>query len=93
MCRLHLGLPVSKSAQGSSDFQQYLAQDRQMKTFAEMMPYVDVYPAVPSLEEMWKIRSAAMTKVYKRQESAKNALLDAEQQTQRLLDADLAGRK
>ncbi|MDQ3702492.1 MAG: extracellular solute-binding protein, partial [Chloroflexota bacterium] len=93
MCRLHLGLPVSKSAQGSSDFQQYLSQDRQMKTFAEMMPYVDVYPAVPSLEEMWKIRSDAMTKVYKRQENARNALLDAEQQTQRLLDADLAGRK
>ncbi|MBI3971415.1 MAG: extracellular solute-binding protein [Chloroflexi bacterium] len=93
MCRIHLGLPVTKSALQSTAFQQYLAQDKQMKTFAEMMPYVDVYPAVPSLEEMWKIRTEAMVKVYKRQESAKNALLEAEKQTQLLLDQDLAGKK
>jgi ABC-type glycerol-3-phosphate transport system substrate-binding protein len=93
MCRIHLGMPVTKSAQQSAGFQQYLAQDGQMKTFADMMPYVDVYPAVPSLEEMWRLRTEAMVKVYQRQDNARNAMLDCEQQTQRLLDQDLAAKK
>jgi multiple sugar transport system substrate-binding protein len=93
MCRIHLGLPVSKAAQQSAPFQQFLAQDRQMKTFADMMPYVDVYPAVPSLEQMWALRTEAMVKVYRRQENARNAMLECEKQTQLLLDQDLAGRK
>jgi multiple sugar transport system substrate-binding protein len=93
MCRIHLGMPVSRAAQQSAPYQQYLAQDRQMKTFADMMPSVDVYPAVPSLEEMWKLRTDAVVKVYTRQDNARNAMLDCEQQTQRLLDQDLAGKK
>ncbi|HVG98091.1 MAG TPA: extracellular solute-binding protein [Chloroflexota bacterium] len=93
MCRIHLGMPVSRGAQQSAGFQQYLAQDRQMKTFAEMMPSVDVYPAVPSLEQMWTLRTDAMVKVFKRQDNARNAMLDCEQQTQRLLDQDLAAKK
>jgi maltose-binding protein MalE len=64
-----------------------------MKTFAEMMPSVDVYPAVPSLEQMWTLRTDAMVKVFKRQDNARNAMLDCEQQTQRLLDQDLAAKK
>ena len=39
---------------------------------------------------MWKQVDQAMGKVYRRQDSARNALLEAEQQTQRLLDADHA---
>ena len=93
MCRIHLGMPVSRGAQQSDAFQQYLAQDKQMKTFAEMMPAVDVYPAVPSLEQMWTLRTEAMVKVYRRQDNARNAMLECEQQTQRLLDQDLAGKR
>ena len=64
-----------------------------MKAFAEMMPSVDVYPAVPSLEQMWTLRTDAMVKVFKRQDNARNAMLDCEQQTQRLLEQDLGAKK
>jgi hypothetical protein len=53
---------------------------------------VDLGVAV-ELEEMWKQVDQAMGKVYRRQDSIRNALLEAEQQTQRLLDADHARRR
>lgn len=93
MCKIHLGLPVTRAAHQSSAYQQYLAQDRQMKVFADMMSAVEVMPAVPSLERIWTIQDEAMNKVYKRQDTVRNAVQEAERQAQLLLDADLATKK
>jgi ABC-type glycerol-3-phosphate transport system substrate-binding protein len=93
MCKVHLGLPVTRAAHQSAAYQQYLAQDRQMKVFADMMSAVEVMPAVPSLERIWAIQDEAMNKVYKRQDTVRNAVQEAERQSQLLLDADLAAKK
>ena len=90
MCKTHLGLPATTTAADSAAYKQYLAQDRQTKAFVDMSPSFQVRPSFPSVEEMWKQVDQAMGKVYRRQDSARNALLEAEQQTQRLLDADHA---
>jgi hypothetical protein len=57
-----------------------------------MSPSFQAHPSFPSVEDMWKQVDAAMGKVNRRQESVRSALLEAEQQTQRLLDADHARR-
>jgi ABC-type glycerol-3-phosphate transport system substrate-binding protein len=90
MCKVHLGLPATTTAADSSAYKQYLAQDRQMKAFVDMSPSFQVRPSFPSVEEMWKNVDQAMGKVYRREDSIRNALLEAERQTQRLLDADHA---
>jgi multiple sugar transport system substrate-binding protein len=92
MCKVHLGLPATTTAADSAAYKQYLAHDRQMKAFVDMSPSFQVRPSFPSVEEMWKQVDQAMGKVYRRQDSIRNALLEAEQQTQRLLDADHARR-
>lgn len=86
----NLGLPVTRSASISAAYQQLLAQDRQWKTFAEMFQYTDILPAIPSYDDMATIRDEMMTKVYTGKDSVRNALAEAERQTQLLLDADLA---
>jgi ABC-type glycerol-3-phosphate transport system substrate-binding protein len=93
MCKIHLGVPVTKAAQQAPAYQQYLAQDKQMKGFAEMMSQVEIMPAIPSLERIWSVQNAAMTKVYKREMDVKNALMEAEREAQRLLDEDLARKR
>lgn len=90
MCKIHLGWPASKSALASSAYQALLAADKQMKAFADMFSSCWILPAIPSFAQIDTLRGAAMTKVYKRQDSPKNALTDAEQQGQRLLDEDWA---
>lgn len=90
MCKLHLGLPASKAALASPAYQQVLAADRQMRTFADMFPSCWILPAIPSFAQIDTVRGELMTKVYKRQESIRTALQLAEQEGQRLLDADLA---
>ncbi|HET7769871.1 MAG TPA: extracellular solute-binding protein, partial [Chloroflexota bacterium] len=89
----NLGLPVTKSASTSAAYQQLLANDKQWKQFAEMFQYTDILPAIPSYDEMGVLRDQMMTKVYKQQESVRNALAEAERLTQALLDADLAKLK
>ena len=85
----NLGLPVTKSASTSAAYQRLLAQDKQWKTFAEMFQYTDILPAIPSYDDMATIRDDMMTKVYMGKDSVRNALAEAERQTQQLLDADL----
>jgi ABC-type glycerol-3-phosphate transport system substrate-binding protein len=89
----NLGLPVTKSASTSSAYNQLLATDRQWKQFAEMFQYTDILPAIPSYDDMATIRDDMMTKVYTGKDSVRNALAEAERQTQLLLDADLAKLK
>ncbi|MBI3973005.1 MAG: extracellular solute-binding protein [Chloroflexi bacterium] len=86
----NLALPVTKSANASTAYQQLLAQDKQWKTFVDMFAYTDILPAIPSYDEMAKIRDEMMTKVYTGKDSIRNALAEAERLTQQLLDADLA---
>jgi ABC-type glycerol-3-phosphate transport system substrate-binding protein len=90
MCQIHLGWPASKSALASSAYQALLAADRQMKTFADMFSSCWILPAIPSFAAIDTLRGTMMTKIYKRQDSIKNALQEAETQGQRLLDEDLA---
>ena len=90
MCKIHLGLPASKSALDSAPYQQVLTADKQMKTFADMFSTCWILPAVPSFAQMDTLRNTMMTQVYRRQESIRNALGEAERQAQLLLDADLA---
>ena len=61
-----------------------------MRTFADMFPSCWILPAIPSFAQIDTVRGELMTKVYKRQESIRTALQLAEQEGQRLLDADLA---
>jgi multiple sugar transport system substrate-binding protein len=93
LCKTNLGLPASKSALDSTAFQQFLAADRQMKVFADMFASCWVSPPVPSFSQIETIGTAMMTKVYKRQDSIRNALAEAERQAQLVLDADLAKAK
>ena len=90
MCKVHLGLPASKSALDSPAYQQVLTADKQMKVFADMFSSCWILPAVPSFAQIDTLRNTMMTQVYKRQESIRNALSEAERQGQLLLDADLA---
>ena len=93
MCKVHLGVPVTTSAQQSARYQQYLAQGREMKAFADMMAHVEIMTAIPSLEPIWTIQNNAMTKVYKREADVRSALAEAEREAQRLLDDDLARKR
>jgi multiple sugar transport system substrate-binding protein len=90
MCRIHLGLPVSRAAEQAASYRQFLAEDPDMRTFAELSPSIDVRPHFPSVEEMFKIVDAAMLRIYKRQDSVRTALAETERQVQRLLDEDHA---
>lgn len=90
MCQLHLGWPASKSALASAPYQQLLAADKEMKAFADMFSSCWILPAIPSFAAIDTLRGAMMTKIYKRQDSIKNALQEAETMGQRLLDEDLA---
>jgi maltose-binding protein MalE len=90
MCKIHLGWPASKSALASAPYQALLAADKEMKAFADMYSSCWILPAIPSFAAIDTLRGTMMTKIYKRQDSIKNALLDAETQGQRLLDEDLA---
>lgn len=92
MCAIHLGLPASKSALGSAAYQKILNADKQMKTFADMFGTCAILPPIPSFAAIDTLRGQMMTKIYKRQESIRTALQDAEQQGQLLLDQDLAKR-
>lgn len=53
-------------------------------------PLCWILPAIPSFAAIDTLRGAMMTKIYKRQDSIKNALQEAETMGQRLLDEDLA---
>jgi multiple sugar transport system substrate-binding protein len=90
MCKVHLGLPASKAALESAAYQQVLTADRQMKVFAEMFSSCWVSPPIPSFSQIETHGTAMMSKVYKRQDSIRNALAEAERQAQLVLDADLA---
>lgn len=89
----NLGLPVTKSASTSAAYQQLLANDKQWKQFAEMFQNTDILPAIPSYDDMATIRDHMMTKIYTNRDSIRNALAEAERQTQTLLDADLTRLK
>ena len=90
MCKVHLGLPASKPALESAAYQQFLNADKQMKAFADMFASCWVSPPIPSFSKIEDLGTAMMTKVYKRQDSIRNALAEAERQAQLVLDADLA---
>jgi maltose-binding protein MalE len=90
MCQIHLGWPASKSALASAAYQQLLAADKQMKAFADMFSSCWILPAIPSFAAIDTLRGTMMTKIYKRLDSIRNALAEAETQGQRLLDEDLA---
>jgi ABC-type glycerol-3-phosphate transport system substrate-binding protein len=87
------GLPVTKTARDAPAFKQFLVQEPQMKAFADMFPYCQVDPTIPSQGEMRQIMDATMLRIYNQQESMKNALLGAEREVQALHDADLAASK
>lgn len=89
----NLGLPVTKSASSSAAYQQLLANDKQWKQFADMFQYTDILPAIPSYDEMATIRDEMMAKVFTGKDSVRNALAEAERQTQNLLDGDVAKLK
>ena len=89
----NLGLPVTKSASTSAAYQQLLANDKQWKQFADMFQYTDILPAIPSYDDMARVRDEMMTKIYRNTDSIRNALAEAERQTQVLLDADVAKLK
>ena len=90
MCKSHLGWPASKQALASPGYQALLAADKQMKTFIDMFDHTWIIPAVPSYAQTDTIRGQMMTKIYKKQDSIRNALAEAERQSQLLLDADWA---
>ena len=73
MCRIHLGLPASKAALASPAYQQVLAADRQMKTFADMFPSCWILPAIPSFAQIDTVRGEMMTKIYKRRTDPQRA--------------------
>jgi ABC-type glycerol-3-phosphate transport system substrate-binding protein len=93
MCKIHLGLPITKSAEEFAAYKQYVAQDKQMKAFVDMSPSVDVRPSFPSVEMMFTLMDQTMARIYSRQDSIQSALQAAQDQTQRWLDADNAGKK
>ena len=93
MCKIHLGLPITRSAEDSPAYKQYVAQDKQMKAFADMSPSVDVRPSFPSVEMMFTLMDTTMANIYAKKDSIQSALQAAQDQTQRWLDMDNAAKK
>jgi ABC-type glycerol-3-phosphate transport system substrate-binding protein len=93
MCKIHLGLPITKSAEDSPAYKQYVAQDKQMKAFADMSPSVDVRPSFPSVEMMFTLMDTTMANIYAKKDSIQSALQAAQDQTQQWLDRDNAAKK
>ena len=77
----------------SPAYKQYVAQDTQMKAFADMSPSVEVRPSFPSVEMMFSLMDTTMANIYTKKDSIQSALQAAQDQTQRWLDADNAGKK
>ena len=93
MCKIHLGLPITKSAEDYPAYKQYVAQDKQMKAFVDMSPSVEVRPSFPSVEMMFTLMDTTMANIYAKRDSIQSALQAAQDQTQRWLDADNAAKK
>jgi ABC-type glycerol-3-phosphate transport system substrate-binding protein len=89
-CSANQNVPVVRSAKESASFRQMVAQEPAWKAFADIFASCLLRPSVPSYAEMEAVRDQMLAKIYKQQESIRTALTQAEQETQRLLDADLA---
>ena len=85
-----LGLPVTKSAREAPALQRFVAQEPVVKAFADMFPYCDVWPAIPSGDEMRQILDRTMLQLYEQKAGIKDAMAAAERELQGVHDAYVA---
>ncbi len=89
MCIRATSLPVSKSALGHKDLQEYLKTDAQLKGFIDLAPYGWRAPALPSYEKVNKALQDNFNALLKQEIGVKDGLAKAQREAQVFLDDDV----
>src|SRR5439155_5371209 len=88
-----LGMPVTKTGKDGAEYQRFLAQEPIVKQFIDLFPYCDVWPAIPSGDDMRQILDKTMLDIYGQKVGIKSAFEDAEKQLQQIHDGYVAATK
>jgi ABC-type glycerol-3-phosphate transport system substrate-binding protein len=88
-----LGLPVTKTATAAATYQRFLAGEPVVKAFVAMFPSCDVWPAIPSGDDMRNILDSTMGDLYAQRVAMATAFEAAEKQLQQIHDGYVAQTK
>jgi ABC-type glycerol-3-phosphate transport system substrate-binding protein len=88
-----LGMPVTKTGKDGAEYQKFLAGEPIVKQFVDMFPSCDVWPAIPSGDEMRQIMDRTMLEIYQQKTAPKAGMEAAERELQQIHDGYLAASK
>ena len=89
MCIQATSLPVSNAAFQSTELQDYLKTDPQLKGFVDMAPHGWRWPALPSYAKISGALNTGVNNIFAGKVSVQDGLTQAQQAAQVLLDQDL----
>lgn len=89
MCIQATSLPVSNAAFQSTELQDYLMTDPQLKGFVDMAPHGWRWPALPSYAKISGALNTTINDIFGGKYSVQDGLTQAQQAAQVLLDQDL----
>jgi ABC-type glycerol-3-phosphate transport system substrate-binding protein len=89
MCIQATSLPVSNAAFNSTELQDYLKTDPQLKGFVDMAPHGWRWPALPSYAKISGALNTTINDIFAGKYSVQDGLTQAQQAAQVLLDQDL----